>query len=514
MPADIILRGGKIITMDPSLPEASALAVKNGRILAVGREDEVIRLKGRNTQMIDLQNQLALPGFIDCHVHLTATGLDMMRLDLSLCKNIAGFKKILVDKLKGIKPGQWVLGTGYNELDLEEKRLPAMKELDVLAPENPVWLSRVCGHSSLVNSKAMGLLNITANMQGAEAGETGELTGILRADANSRARQIINGAIDYETRKEALYLACNKMLAVGLTTVHALEGGSLFSEEDVDLLVEEIDQLPLHVKLFHQTTDVSMVVKRGLKQIGGCLLIDGSIGARTAALLEPYADAAGERGTLYFDDKKLQDFVLEAHSRGLQITVHAIGDAAIEQILTAYEKALVKMPRADHRHRIEHYSIPTPTQIQRCVKAGVIMSIQPSWALPGPLVEKTGPARLGPDRLQRLYPVATLLKAGGRICGGSDSPIASVGPLKGIDGAVNHFLKKERISRADAVSMFTKDAAWAVFEEKERGQLSPGYMADIVILDQDIMTVPAENLAGITVNMTIAGGRIGYRSKK
>jgi len=513
MPADLIIRNARIVTMDDRLPQASALAVKDGHIMALGREEDLKSLQGANTQLIDADGRLVLPGFTDCHVHLTSTGLDMMRLDMSACASLDDFKKMITERIDAVKAGQWILGTGYNELVLKEKRLPAMKELDAISPDNPVWLSRVDGHSCLVNSKAASELKIQESTPGVERGGAHELTGVLRADANSQARQAINGAIDKQTRREAVRNACAKLLSVGITSVHALEGGSLFCEDDVDLLIEEMENLPMHIKLFHQTTDVKKVVERGFRQIGGCLLIDGALGSRTAALCEEYADAPGEYGVLYFQDKELQEFVWEAHSKGLQITVHAIGDAAIEQIITAYEKALAKKDRPDHRHRIEHYSLPTQSQIARCVQAGIIMSVQPSWARQGPLTNATAPARLGQERIRRLYPLATLLKAGGKLCGGSDSPIAKVGPLLGISGAVNHFLEKERISRQQAVSLHTRDAAWAVFEESERGRLLPGYAADMVVLAEDVFKVPAERIAEIPLELTIVGGKIAYSAE-
>ncbi|HHU68831.1 MAG TPA: amidohydrolase [Thermoanaerobacterales bacterium] len=511
MKADLVVLQGSVITMDPSYPKVEGIAVKGEKILALGKNEEISNLIGPETKVLNAYGNTVLPGFIDCHVHFMQTGIDMQKVDLTNCKSLLQLKTIIDEQTDKASPGQWIMGTGYDEFSFAEKRLPTREELDESSPNKPVWLSRVDHHSCVVNSSAEKILNIPRDIEGIEKDPaTGNTTGNLKGDANSYARQKINKLFDKKTRYNAAKKAAELMLSKGITTIHALEGGSLFYDDDVDILLDLKEELPIHVSLFYQTTDVKKVLDRGLKRIGGCLLIDGSLGSRTAALMESYTDAPGGKGILYFDDKELEEFVTEAHRKGLQITFHAIGDRGIEQVLKTYEKVLKKYPRPDHRHRIEHFCLTAPSQIERCVKAGIILSVQPAWVNYESTLGGMWASRLGNDRAKRISPLSSMVLSGAVICGGSDSPITPAGPLSGIHGGVNHFQKDESLSRKIMTSFFTTNAAYAGFEEKIKGRLAPGYLADIVILGADLFSVPDSGIADIPVATTIVQGGIKF----
>jgi len=509
--ADLAIIDADIVTMDGASPRAEALATKDGRIIAVGRDEDISRLVEDGTEVVDAQGRMVLPGFIDCHIHLGGTGLDMLQLDLSGCRRIEELLRRVSERVRTLSPGQWLVGRAYNEFDLDERRPPTLDEIDRVSPDNPVWISRSDLHSGVLNGRGLELMKIPANVKGVDGNGGGRPIGVIREDANSFVRAALNLAIDPLTRRTAVRAACDRFLASGLTSIHALEGGSLFSDDDVEALMVEMPGLPIRVRLFHQITDVARVKARGLKQIGGCLMVDGSFGSHTAALLEPYSDERGGSGVLYFHEEELEAFVRKAHHEGLQITVHAIGDAAIEQILSAYERTLSDEPRADHRHRIEHICLPSREQIDRCVKAGIVFSMQPAWAQPIPQSVNMWMKHLGPTRMKRLLPLRSVLEAGGAIIGGSDSPVSPAVPLLGIEGAVTHFNEAERISRMQALSLYTTQAAWASFEEDQKGRIAPGYLADLVVLGEDLFAVPEEKIGGIPIEMTIVGGQIRYK---
>lgn len=496
--------------MDPAFPLAEAIAISNGHILDVGSMKKMRRFMGPQTQVVDVNGNTILPGFIDCHVHFMQMGLDMMKLDLGSCPHITAVMDIIAEKVKTSRKGEWILGSGYNELQWPQKRMLTLKELDACSSHHPIWLCRKDQHSSVVNTRAFQALNIPPDLRGVERDEEGERTGILFGEANSFVKNTVNRLLDSSTKKKRLEEAAQKLISYGITTVHALEGGEPFGDGEVDLLLSEKDSLPLDVKVYFQTKDIKKVVERGLQSIGGCILVDGSLGSKTAALHEPYSDDAKTSGLLYHDSKQLEDFILMAHQEGLQIAVHAIGDQAIEQILTAYEKALSSNPRPDHRHRIEHFSLPTPQQIRRCAALGVMISLQPSWFGENSLTGIVGPKRLG-ERVGRLYPLASLLQAGISLCGGSDSPIVSPDPLLGIGGGMNHFRKEERLPPLFVAALYTTGAARAGFEEQKKGMIRPGYQADLICLDGDLLSANPSSLA---VKKTLVKGQVVFEREE
>jgi predicted amidohydrolase YtcJ len=314
-----------------------------------------------------------------------------------------------------------------------------------------------------------------------------------------------------ESRKlKALKMASHTAVEKGLTTVHALEDGDL-APGDAPFLMKHRKDIDVRIVIYPQIMDVEAVEKLGLPRIGGCILADGALENRTAALFEAYSDSPGNYGTLYYPASVIEAFVMEAHEKGFQIALHAIGERAIDQVLTAYEKALAKIPRKDHRHRLEHFEFPTWYQIERATRSHIVLTLNP-----GLIHYAYGPdlqmmyERLTPTRMKRFHPYKQICEAGILASGGSDAPCSPLDPLTGICYLVIHPVKENGCSVREAVKMFTIDAAACAFEEQDKGSLEPGKLADMVILNADPFAIPSKEIKDIGVLKTIIGGKTVY----
>lgn len=508
----LILHNGCALTMNPVLQQAAAVAIDGDRIVSVGDDHDVLRLAGANTRTVDLEGLTILPGFIDTHVHFVSTGMRLHNMvDLTGLRSVTGLLQLIGDEAEGRKPGAWILGWGFDHYVLEERRYPTIEELNRVAPDNPVLLRRRDGHSSIFNSAGLETLGLPHDTPGFNVDAGGDPTGVLQAAANSAAGRKIQQIMESpEMGRNACLAAAREAVSVGITTLHALTAGEPEGAEGQAISMVE-DELPVRLVKYFQTTDVDAVLEAGLPRIGGCILIDGSIGSQTAALMQPYSDSPETCGVLYFEQPEIDAFIARAHAAGLQIAVHAIGDRAIEQALSAYEAALKgpgSKPR-DHRHRIEHFLIPTPDQVQRARDLGITPAMQPAfehfWGGPEGLYA----SRLG-DRIVRTNPLRTLLDVGIIVGGGSDSLVTPMNPLLGIHSAVNHPNPEHRLSAAEAVRLFTVNGAYQAFEETEKGSISSGKLADLVLLSADPTSVPPDEISGIEVVATITGGEFVF----
>ncbi|MBM4046080.1 MAG: amidohydrolase family protein [Planctomycetes bacterium] len=306
-----------------------------------------------------------------------------------------------------------------------------------------------------------------------------------------------------ERRYEAIRLAAQRAAEKGVTTVHALEGGNRDDEPELRCLMA--GDLPVRVVPYPITEDVEWVKSLGLPRIGGCLLLDGAIEAHTAALFEPYADAPGELGKLYHTREELAQFVRSAHDAGLQIAVHAVGERAIQQFLDVLEPVLVRSPR-DHRHRIEHFIVPTADQIARVARLGVAVCAQPTFERLWGGEQGGFARRLGPSRMKRTTPLRSLLDAGALVAGGSDSYVSPLDPLLGIHSAVNHPNPAQRLTVPEALRLFTLHAARIAFEDHLKGSLEVGKLADFVVLARNPLVVAPNRLKDLEVLKTYVGG--------
>lgn len=505
--ADKVFYNGKVVTMEKEGETFSALAIKDGKIIALGSDEEIKEYLPETNEVIDLQGKTVLPGFIDSHVHFTQTGLGLLAVNLAGTKSIAEVQDLMKEAVAKAKPGEFVRGIGIDDTNLVENRLPTRDDLDEFSPNNPIWICRIDSHSSILNTCALEKIG-QFEYSGADRFPDGRLTGVMRGEANSVVRGIIADWIDDNYRGEALYSAAMYAAERGVTMLNALEGGPLFSDRDVDVLVAHQDKLPIEVVLFFQTFDVEKAKELGLKRVGGCIVLDGSAGSWTAAISEPYADNPTTNGILYYSQETINAFVEKAHRAGMQISFHALGDRAIDQVLTAYERAQSLYPREDVRHRIEHFEIPSMDNLKKVRELHVIPSVQPAFDFywgNGMYV-----TRLGKERASKMNPFKTCVDMGILLAGGSDSDVTEINPLFGVYAATHHSNPEQSISVYEALKMFTINGAYAVYQENDIGSIRVGKRANLVILDKNPLEVDPDTLRDIEVIQTIVKGEVVF----
>ncbi len=519
MRVELVLFNGKVITMNPSQPRAQAVAVRNGEILAVGLDKEIKPLVGKKTRTIDLKGRTVLPGFIDTHIHVAGLGRSLTPINLRAADSIEELQKRLEEQVQKVPKGRWITGRGWDQERFAERRYPARWNLDESSPDNPVVFTRVCGHICVANSKALEMANITRQTvpppwgQIDKDAETGEPTGILRENAMNLVLDLVPPPNEEEL-VQACGSACRKAAEAGLTSVHWI----INSVDEIRAIKELRRRGKLFVRVYilvpgellEQVTGLGLYTGFGddFVRIGSLkVFANGSLGARTAALREPYCDEPATKGLMHYSQEELDALVLKAHMAGLQLAMHAIGDKAVDMVLTALENALMEAPRGDHRHRIEHASVLNEDLINRMKRVNVIASVQPHFFVSDFWVAD----RVGVKRARWVHPFGTLINEGITVTGGSDYPVEPMNPLLGIWAAVARgAFPEEQLTVNEAVRLYTIRAAFASFEEDRKGSIERGKLADLVILSQDPHEVFPETIKDIEVEMTILGGKIVY----
>lgn len=508
--SDLVLYNGHIHTLEKAQPVVEAVSIRRGHINFLGSSDEARRIAGEKTMAIDLRGLPAFPGFIDSHVHYWRSGLMEQMVDLREASSIADIQQALSKKAQATPEGQLLMGRGWSDTVLREQRYPNRHELDSVAPHHIVYLLHRNGHSCALNSRAIDWLKLDPNTPGVELEpETGKPAGPLREKIAFASQNRLMTLLTQDVRQKCLSIISRHAVEGGVTTVHCLEGGRIEGDPDVDDFLAHQDQLPVSTVLYYQIMDIERVQKLGLPRIGGCVLIDGSPAAHTGALYEPYTDKPDTCGPEYHTQKDLNEWVLRCHKAGMQITVHATCERAIGQMLTAYENALRLFPRADHRHRIDHFYFPTEQQVWKAAELGVCAGVQPYFA---DTFHNMYEQRLGPERARRTHPYRWFFDAGACAGGGSDSFVTPIRPIWGIHAAVNHFCPEQRVSPAQALQMFTSNSAYLGFEEHETGTLQIGKRGDVAVLTDDILKVAPDTIKNIQVEMTISKGRVTYQA--
>ncbi len=466
--------------------EFKAFIVNSGKIVWVGHKPP---FEERDmSEVYDYGENYILPGLIDSHAHFTATGVDSLALDLREVRSKDELLGLVREEAKRRSSGEWIWGIGWDESRFKEGSVPTRKELSDVSPLNPVMLLRIDHHSCLVNDKAVELLELPEALEGLDE-------GWLKAEANEMIRAKFWEAIPDEMIEEGIKKASELAIYKGLTLVNALEGGEWFSDKALKMLLEMKDKLPLEIIIFPQFTDVDKVMEMGLERIGGCVIVDGSFGSRTAALFEPYNDDPNNYGNLYFTEESLYDFFSKAHNCELQIAVHAIGDRAIDLTLRCYERVLKDKPKEDHRHRIEHFELPPPGGLEKALELGIVISVQPAFETLWGGSEGMYAKRLG-ERWRRTNPLKTMVKMRLVVAGGSDSDVTPMDPLLGIRSAMNLPNEDERLDFDDAIKLFTCNGAYAVFKEKELGDIAEGMQANFTVVSPDLKEVKATYFKG------------------
>ncbi|MCX8168740.1 MAG: amidohydrolase [Candidatus Methanomethylicia archaeon] len=525
--AETVLINGKIYSLNDNNDVFEALAIKNGKIVFLGSSKEAEEFIGDETVVIDLNGRTVLPGFIDTHIHFISVGFSLMMLDLRDVKSINELKSIVRKAVEKIEVGRWIVGRGWDQDKFIEKRYPSKLDLDEVAPNNPVFLRRVCGHIAVANSMALKISGINKSTSDPEGGkidrdEAGEPTGILRETAMRLVwSKIPPPSIDDYIK--AIELACKETLSHGITTVHFV---SVTPEEIESLqIARNMGKLNVRVCLYLSAEYMNQLLILGLKRgfgddfikINGIkTLVDGSLGARTAALRNPYSDDPKTMGILILSRDKLKEIISKAHKHGLQIAVHAIGDRAIEFTLDVFNEVLSNYPSIDHRHRIEHASVISPELIDTMKKLNIHASVQPSFIIS----DFWAVDRVGVNRAKWVYPFKSMLKASLNIAGGSDCPVDPLNPLYQIYSAVTrgkyenielyNYTQNECLNVLEAIKLFTRNAAYIGFEENVKGTLEIGKFADVVVLSDDITTIDSAKIKDVKVLTTIVNGKIVY----
>ena len=519
MLADLALIYGNVITMDSSQPSVEAIAIKKDRIVKVGTNEEINSWIGKDTKIINLEGRTVVPGLIDSHIHVADFGKVLTWIDLQDVNSIEEMQRRLRERSQSIHKGRWIIGNGWNQTGFIEKRYPNLQDLDEASPENPVILYHQCGRVCVVNSKALELAGVTKETVSPSGGEieknaeTGEPTGILRENATDLVWKTIPTSSEEEIM-EAASLACKKIVEAGVTSIHWIVTAS--NEISIIQRLRTENKLPLRVHIIAPAnildkTNGSVSILGSGDKLGVKVFVDGSLAARTAALREPYSDDQKTKGQLLYSQEELNALVVNAHKANVRLVMHAMGDQAIDMTLTAIEKALVEVPRKNHRHRIEHASVLNNDLIQRIKKLGMIVSVQPKCVI-SEFSVWSAVNRLGSKRARLLYPLKTLTKEGIQVIGGSDCPMEPISPLLGIQAAVTRqFFPEEQITVDEALRMYTVNAAYASFEEKSKGSIEEGKLADLTVLSGDPRTVPPSKIGDIKVSMTVVGGKVVYQ---
>lgn len=514
----LVLLNANVITLNQKQPKAEAIAIQNRRIIAVGSNKDVRKYIVKKTRVIDAKNNTIVPGFVDCHVHMTGFGQFLQNLDLRNVESMKEMQRKMRKHAQKNSEKSWILGGRWDQDKFAEKRYPTRRDLDAAVADKPVFLVRVCGHLGVANSRALQLAGISKETT-IESGKidldeaTGEPNGILRENALGLVWKAIPKPNPKEL-EEACISACKKAVKAGLTSVHWIVG----SAEEIRIIQNLYfeGKLPLRVylgisaDLLDQLIDLGLLTGFGndMVKIGFVkVFADGSLGARTAALKKPYSDKPETRGIMLYTQRKLNRLVLKAHSAGLQLAVHAIGDRAIETVLKAFENALKKHPRKNHRHRIEHCSVLNPRLIKRMKRLSLIASVQPHFVVSDFWVVD----RVGEDRARWVYPFKTLVKEGLIVTSGSDCPVEPIDPLFGVWAAVTRkSFAEESLTVEEALKTYTLNAAYASFDEERRGTIEAGKLADFTILSDDLFNVPPESIKDIRVEMVFVDGKMVY----
>jgi len=457
--------------------------------------------------VLDLRPNTIVPVLHDCHVHFMQTGLMEMDVDLSIAASFDDVLSIISDA--AVSYGGALLRAHTFDPDLlPDGRYPTRAELDGVSGTLPILIKRRDGHSGVVNTAAWQLLGVPDDLSGIERDDSGGVAGTLRKEAYTYAVRESESFLTRDERVECFRRAAGLAAGRGIGVVHALAGSAVPGDRDVEILLEVQNDLPIDTIIYSQFEDIDRVVDLGLPRIGGCLLLDGSFSSGTAALAEPYTDREGT-GVLYYEDDHLTKFFRAAHAKGLQISVHALGERAIDQAIRCYSSACGNEVR-DARHRIEHCELPSAAHIAQIAELGISPCVQPTfeflWGGSGGMIEK----RLGSARANRTNPHRTMLSAGIPLAGGSDSYVTPMDSLLGIHSAVNRPNESEQLSVFDAVGLFTSVAARLSFDESKRGTIEVGKEASFTVLEDDPFNVAPDAIRDIAVSaLYVRGKRVG-----
>jgi predicted amidohydrolase YtcJ len=542
---------------------AQALALRADRVLAIGTEAEVLKLKGPATTVVDLHGRFVMPGFNDAHIHLTEAGFQKLRVDLTGVRSLEEFQERIRKRVETAGPTEWILGSGWDETLWQGKELPSRWDLDEVTTDHPVYLDRTDGHVAVANTLALKMARVTIATKVQEGGEigrdfSGQPNGILRETARDLVTAIIP-APTTEKRREAIEAALQEIAEAGITSVQdnsdAENGEAYWDDFQIFEQLEREGKLTVRISewLPFSATLETLKARRAAHSQSDAMLrtgmlkafMDGSLGSHTAAMLQPYADDPKNSGLPRYEQAQLNDMAKERLKAGFQLGFHAIGDKAVEMALEAFAeaenaaevhvgtaalgcpaeqrsagpRAEAPMPQGqDCRLRIEHVQVSNPAQVARFRELKVIASMQPSHLLTDMHWVN---ARLGSARAAHSYAWAEFVNHGVTVAFGSDDPFGPLRPLLGLYAATTRksedgkmeFHPEQKLTIEQAIAAYTTGAAFAEFAEKEKGTLAPGMLADFVVLDQDVTVIAPEQILRTRVLQTVVGGKTVFEAK-
>ncbi len=554
-PADLVIENAIIATFDENHPRASMIAIRGDKIVAVAynisdaiksdQTAEVEALIAANTRVIDLHKQFVMPGFNDAHIHLFSAAYAKLQSDFTGVKSIAEFQDRIRARLKDYKRGEWILGRGWDHTLWPEKKFPTRQDLDAVSTEHPMVFGRLDGHVAIANSRALKIAGVTRDTADPPGGHIerdamSEPTGLLEESAMSLVYTRIP-RYSMEQRRRAFQLVMDEAVQYGVTSV---QDNSVMDANDAanygwqNFVV--LDQLKREGKLkFHVTEWLPFLAPvsrlEEMRRWGGSstpenpgdpwlktgqvkLIMDGSLGSRTAALLAPYSDDPSTSGILEIEPDRLKQMAIERDRAGFQLGFHAIGDRANRVALDTFAAVFEANGPRDRRDRIEHAQVVEASDFERFGKLNIIASMQPAHLLDD---ARWAADRLGPDRSHGAYAWRTMEKNGARLAFGTDYPVIPINPLRGIYACVSRRMTdgtpkrgwqpQEHLHAKECFSAYTVGSAYAEFEEQRKGIIAPGMLADIVVYPKDLNETQLEDMLKIPVVMTIAGGEIVYQ---
>ncbi|HSE42187.1 MAG TPA: amidohydrolase [Acidobacteriota bacterium] len=525
--ADLLLKNGTIITMEDSVPEASSVAVKGDKIVWIGNTSEASRWTAKNTRVIDLEGAFVYPGFIESHAHIVGLGQSRSILPLVGTKDKETILRMVADRANTTEKGSWILGRGWDQNDWPVKEFPTAADLDSVSSGHPVVLERIDGHAIWVNSQVLKIAGITSATKDPDGGKIlrnaqGNPSGIL-TDAAATLVERVTPAPSQGDLARYTKVALEEAASKGITMIQ--DAGTSGEAMQVFKQLASSNELPVRIysMVSYGTRFAETFLNQGPANYGPFLdvrsmkmYMDGALGSRGAALLEPYSDDPNNTGSIIIKTDPLMNALQKAKKAGIQVGIHAIGDRANRMVLDAYEK----VGEQGLRWRIEHVQVLAPSDIPRLQKLDVIASMQPTHATSdGPWATD----RLGPERVKGAYAWRSLLDLKTIIAGGSDAPVEDINPLWGIYAAITRqdhqgkppggWHPEQLVTPKEALHMFTVDGAYAAFKEKELGSIKVGKLADLVVLPENILTCVPSKLIDMKVLYTITDGKVRYQLK-
>jgi predicted amidohydrolase YtcJ len=527
---DQLFLNGRVLAMNDEQPAAEAVAVWNGRVYAVGSNDDLEGLRSGAKQVIDLDGATLMPGFIDAHTHFVSGSETLDRVRLAGATTLGEMQRLVAEKAAIVPSGEWIVGRGWDETKRTDVvALPTKEDLDAVAPDHPVYLGRADGHVGWANSLALRLAGIDAGRADPYGGrilrdESGEPTGILQETAKKLVEDILPLS-DHASRTSALRRGLAEAARYGITGIH-----DNAPAEDIVLYQEfrERGELTLRVNTLVRGWEVEQPFLEPMIAIGACtgfgddwiklgalkISLDGTLGSRTAAMHEPYSDDPGNTGVFRISQNELDPIVERAHRHHIQVALHAIGDAACTMALDSIERATKAHQWPDHRHRIEHEQVIDERDMRRFAELGVIASLQPCHAVTDLAWAES---RVGPERMKRAYAWQSFVRLGTRICIGTDWPVETLDPRVGLYESVTRRdldgnppggrQPEECLTIEQALKGYTIDAAYAEFAEDRKGSIEPRKYADLAILAQDPIRIEPDDLLTLEVLATVVEGR-------